>query len=44
MIFGRSGGVVVNLQSGKQIPFYRENGVYVLNMWLQDSDEGVARQ
>ena len=44
VIFGRSGGVVVNLQSGKQIPFYRENGVYVLNMWLQDSDEGFARQ
>ena len=44
VIFGRSGGVVVNMKSGKQIPFYKENGVYVLSMWFQDSDEGFVGQ
>ena len=39
VIFGRAGGVVQNLHSGKQIPFYRRNGIYVLSLWLQDSDE-----
>ena len=40
VIFGRSGGVVQNLHSGSQIPFRRENGIYILSMWLLDSDEG----
>ena len=39
VIFGRCGGVVQNLKSGTQVPFYRKNGIYILSMWLQDSDE-----
>ena len=39
VIFGKSGGVVQNLASGSQIPFYRRNGIYILSMWLQDADE-----
>ena len=43
VLFGRSGGVVQNLQTGKEIPFYRQNGMYVLSMWLMDSDQGFTR-
>ena len=39
VIFGRSGGVVQSLRTGGQIPFYRKNGIYILSMWLQDSDD-----
>ena len=45
VIFGRAGGVVQNLRSGKQVPFYRRNGIYVLSLWLQDgSDEPFGRR
>ena len=44
VIFGCSGGVVKNLQTGKEIPFYRRNGIYVLSLWLRDSDsQGFTR-
>ena len=44
VIFGRSGGVVKNLRTGKEIPFARRNGIYVLSLWLQDGDDaGFAR-
>lgn len=44
VIFGRSGGVVKNLQSGSEIPFYRRNGIYVLSLWLRDADsQGFTR-
>ena len=44
VIFGKSGGVVQNLYSGRQIPFRRENGIYILSMWLLDGDdEGFGR-
>ena len=44
VIFGRSGGVVQNLRTGNQIPFRRENGIYILSMWLLDgNDEGFGR-
>ena len=36
VIFGKGGGVVQNLQSGREIPFYRKNGIYMLDMWLLD--------
>ena len=38
VIFGRNGGVVQNLQNGKLIPFQRRNGIYILSLWLEDSD------
>ena len=39
VIFGKSGGVVKNLRTGKEIPFYKKNGIYVMSMWLMDSSE-----
>ena len=44
VLFGKAGGVVINIKSGKQIPFYKENGVYVLSMWMQDADASFRRQ
>ena len=44
VIFGRSGGVVKNHKTGKEILFYKKNGIYVLSLWLMDSaDEDFAR-
>ena len=39
VIFGRNGGVVQSLKSGKLIPFERRNGIYVLSLWLEDKDQ-----
>lgn len=44
VLFGRAGGVVINNMSGRQIPFYKENGVYVLSMWMQDADADFGRR
>ena len=45
VIFGKGGGVVQNISTGKETPFYRKNGIYVLNLWLQDSTEpGFTRR
>ena len=38
VIFGRAGGVVQNLRTGHETPFYKRNGIYVLSMWLKDGD------
>ena len=42
VIFGRSGGVVQNLKTGQEIPFYRKNGIYILSMWLLDEPQETA--
>ena len=34
VVFGRGGGFILNLESGEQTPFFRQNGIYVLEMWL----------
>ena len=39
VIFGRSGGVVQNLRTGRETPFHRKNGIYVLGMWLKNAEE-----
>ena len=44
VLFGRAGGVVINGKTGAQIPFYKENGVYVLSMWMQDADADFGRR
>ena len=48
VIFGRCGGVIQNLNTGWETPFKKVNGVYVLSLWLPDTDEeeqaGFARQ
>ena len=38
VIFGRAGGVVQCLSTGRETPFYKRNGIYVLSMWLKDGD------
>ena len=44
VIFGKTGGVVQCLTSGKETPFHRKNGIYVLSMWIRDGgDAGVTR-
>ena len=40
VIFGRAGGVVQNIKSGRLIPFNRENGIYVLTLWLEEGNDG----
>ena len=39
VIFGRAGGVVQNIRTGRQTPFYRQNGIYVLSLWMLDEPE-----
>ena len=38
VIFGRAGGVVQCLKTGRETPFYKRNGIYVLSMWIKDGD------
>ena len=39
VIFGKAGGVGQNLTTGNEIPFHRRNGIYILSLWLMDSEE-----
>ena len=39
VIFGQNGGIIQNMRSGSQTPFYREKSVYVVSIWLLDGDE-----
>ena len=39
VICGKAGGVVQSLSTGKEIPFHRRNGIYVLSFWLDDSND-----
>ena len=46
VVFGASGGVIQNLESGKETPFGIEDNVYVLDLWLPPSQPagGFPRQ
>ena len=45
VVFGRSGGAVVNLTTGEQTPFQREEGIYCLDVWTKlPEDTGFPRQ
>ena len=35
VIFGRSGGVILNLDTGDQTPFGRTENIYTLDMWVK---------
>jgi len=35
VIFGKKGGVIVNLESGRTTPFEREGNIYVLSTWIK---------
>ena len=39
VIFGRAGGVVQCLSTGREAPFYKRNGIYVLSMWFLDEKD-----
>ena len=39
VIFGKAGGIVKNLRTGTETAFYRQNGIYILSMWLLDEPE-----
>ena len=43
VIFGKSGGAVQNIYTGRQIPLYRRNGIYILSVWLIDSEQDFPR-
>ena len=34
VVFGKGGGYIHSLASGDKTSFYRQNGIYVLEMWL----------
>ena len=44
VIFGKSGGVIQNIQTGHETPSYRQNGIYILEMWLLDEATPFRRQ
>ena len=39
VLFGASGGVIVNLESGQVTPFEKQDGVYIFSMWMPPLSE-----
>ena len=35
VIFGKKGGVIINLERGRETPFEREGTIYVLSTWIK---------
>ena len=35
VVFGRTGGVILNLDTGDQTPFGRTDGIYTMDMWVK---------
>ena len=47
VLFGRSGGVISNVETGHETYFQREDGIYILNFWIAPNPEktvGFPRQ
>jgi len=47
VVFGRHGGAVINLTTGKQTPFTREDGIYLMELWVKPKEvqgAGFTRQ
>ena len=42
VIFGRWGGAIINLDTGRQVPFPREEGIYNLEFWVKPRGEQDA--
>ena len=38
VIFGKNGGMIMNIESGTETYFNRENGIYVLNLWIKPKE------
>ena len=39
VIFGRSGGIIHNVETGLEIPFARQDGIYSIRLWLQEKQQ-----
>ena len=44
VIFGRGGGVILNLETGQEVPFQRVGGVYALGLWMRRGDPKLAEE
>jgi len=44
VMFGKYGGEILNLESGKRTPFKREEGVYTWDFWVKPRGVGFPRQ
>jgi len=44
VMFGKYGGEILNLESGKRTPFNREDGVYTWDFWVKPKGVGFPRQ
>ena len=44
VIFGKNGGAILCLKTGRTTSFLRQNGVYLLNMWVKKGDSSFMRQ
>ena len=42
VLFGRTGGAILNLETGIQTPFAREDGIYTMDVWVKP--KGFPRQ
>ena len=36
VVFGRAGGMVLNLETGEQTHFGRDEGVYIMELWVKE--------
>ena len=39
VVFGRSGGMILNLETGSRTYFSREDDIFVLEMWAKPGDK-----
>ena len=44
VIFGRGGGVIMNLDTGHEVPFQRQGGVYSLGLWMRRGDPKLVEE
>ena len=43
VVFGSGGGVIYNLETGRETYFNREDGIYTLNFWVRPNSGGFRR-
>ena len=42
VVFGRGGGVIYNLETGLEIPFARQGGIYSIGLWVREKKAEAA--
>ena len=40
VVFGRGGGIIYNLDTGLEIPFSRQGGIYSIGLWVREKGGG----